>query len=300
MPHNHSHTLNKYNLSFAIGISLNLIFVVIEAFYGVLADSLALIADAWHNLSDVLSLLLAWGANYLASKHSSPRRTYGLRRVTILASVLSAVFLLVALGGIAWEAVERLYTPEPVEGLVVIVVAAVGVLINTATALLFASGQKHDLNIRGAYLHMAADAGISFGVVIAGAAIMLTGWTWLDPVISILIVFIVLIGTWNLLKDSLNLSIDAVPNDIDISEIREYLTGIDTVSQIHDLHVWALSTSQTALSVHLVCTREMIDNTFLQEIQEHLHCRFGIDHVTIQVEKEENSYKCALNSPECV
>lgn len=300
MSHNHSHTPSNYNLSFAIGISLNVIFVLIEATYGVIADSLALIADAWHNLSDVVTLLLAWGANYLASRPATSRRTYGLRRVTIMASLISAILLLFALGGITWEAIERLSSPSPVDGLVIIVVAAIGVVINTVTALLFVSGQKHDLNIRGAYLHMAADAGVSLGVVIAGGAIMLTGWLWLDPIISLLIVLVVLIGTWNLLKDSLNLSIDAVPKAINMSELREYLSGLDNVSQIHDLHVWALSTRQNALSVHLVRTQENLDNTFLHEIQEYLHHNFNIGHVTIQVETSDSTNACILNHPECI
>ncbi len=299
MSHNHSRTTSNYNLSFAIGISLNVIFVLIEASYGVIADSLALIADAWHNLSDVVSLLLAWGANYLASRPATSRRTYGLRRVTIMASLFSSILLLFALGGIAWEAIQRLADPSAADGIIIIVVAAIGVVINTATALLFVSGQKHDLNIRGAYLHMAADAGISAGVVIAGGAIMLTSWLWIDPVISLLIVIVVLIGTWNLLKDSLNLSIDAVPKAINMSELREYLSGLDNVSQIHDLHVWALSTRQNALSVHLVRKQENLDNTFLNEIQEYLQHNFNIGHVTVQVEKDSSTNSCILDHTEC-
>lgn len=299
MSHNHSHTPNNYNLAFAIGISLNIVFVLIEASYGIVANSLALIADAWHNLSDVVSLLLAWGANYLASRPATDKRTYGLRRATIMASLLSAVLLLFALGGIAWESVERFLEPSPANGLVIIVVAAIGVVINTATALLFVSGQKDDLNIRGAYLHMAADAGVSMGVVIAGVAIMITGWLWLDPMISLLIVFVVLLGTWNLLKDSLNLSIDAVPKGIDISQIRTYLMGLGDVSDIHDLHVWALSTRQNALSVHIIRRDVKLDNDFLDAIQEHLHHHFNISHVTVQVESEEGKKGCVLNHPEC-
>jgi len=299
MSHNHTHAPKNYNLSFAIGIALNVSFVIVELFYGVLADSIALIADAWHNLSDVLSLVLAWGASYLASKAATPRRTYGLRRLTILASLFSSILLLIALGGIAWESIERLFSPDPVKGYVVITVAAIGVIINTITALLFVSGQKHDLNLRAAYLHMAADAGISFGVVLAGIAIVFTGWLWLDPVISLLIVLVVLVGTWNLLKDSLNLSIDAVPKDIDIVDVIEYLNALDGVSQIHDLHVWALSTRQNALSVHLVRSEEITDNTFLQAIQEHLHHEFNIGHATIQVEKEDSSHSCSLNHSQC-
>ena len=229
MAHNHSHEVSNYNRSFAIGILLNVIFVVVEAGYGIVADSLALIADAGHNLSDVMSLLLAWGASHLATRRPTKTRTYGLRRVTILTSITSAVLLFVALGGITWEAFGRLSSPQSVDAVMVIVVAAIGVVINTATALLFVSDQKHDLNIRAAYLHMAADAGISLGVVVAGIAIMMTGWLWLDPFISLAIVLIILIGTWNLLKESINLSIDAVPQGIDISGITDYLTGIDNV-----------------------------------------------------------------------
>ncbi len=300
MSHNHSHAPKKYNLAFAVGISLNMLFVIIEAGYGVAADSLALIADAWHNLSDVVSLLLAWGANYLASRPATDKRTYGLRRATIMASLLSAILLLFALGGIAWESVERLLEPSPANGVIIIVVAAIGVVINTATALLFVSGQKHDLNIRGAYLHMAADAGVSMGVVIAGVVIMFTGWLWLDPLISLFIVLVVLLGTWNLLKDSLNLSIDAVPKGIDISEIRTYLLGLENVSEIHDLHVWALSTRQNALSVHIIRRAEKLDNDFLHRVQEDLHHHFNISHVTVQVESEACENACVLNHPECI
>jgi len=300
MSHNHSHTPENYNMAFAIGISLNIVFVLIEVSYGVIADSLALIADAWHNLSDVFSLLLAWGANYLASRPATDKRTYGLRRVTIMASLFSAILLLFALGGIAWEALERLWEPSPANGLVIITVAAIGVVINTATALLFVSGQKHDLNIRGAYLHMAADAGVSMGVVIAGVAIMFTNWLWLDPLISLFIVLVVLLGTWNLLKDSFNLSIDAVPKEIDVSKVRAYLSTLEGVSEIHDLHIWALSTRQNALSVHIIRRDKRLDNSFLNTIQEHLHHHFNISHVTVQVESEEGENGCLLNHSECI
>ena len=299
MSHNHSHQTNNYNRSFAVGVFLNIVFVIVEASYGVMADSLALIADAWHNLSDVISLLLAWGAHYLSSRPATHKRTYGFGRVTILSSLLSALLLLFALGGIFTEAIQRFFEPKAVDGLVVIIVAAVGVFINTATALLFVSGQKHDLNLRGAYLHMAADAGVSLGVVVAGAAIMFTGWLWLDPVISLVIVWVVLIGTWTLLKESLNLSIDAVPRDIDLIKIKSYLEGFSRVSQIHDLHVWALSTRQNALSVHLICSDAKVDNSFLAEVHEGLHHKFKIEHATIQVEDENGEDLCRLNHPHC-
>ncbi|MGB5505383.1 MAG: cation diffusion facilitator family transporter [Sulfurovum sp.] len=301
MSHSHSHhhhEINNYNRSFAIGIALNVIFVIIEVSYGLLADSLALIADAGHNLSDVMSLMLAWGANYLATKHPTHKRTYGLRKVTIMASLLSAVLLLVAMGGIAWESVERLSSPEPVDGVIIIIVAAFGVVINTLTALLFVKGQKHDLNIRAAYLHMAADAAISLGVVIAGIAIMLTGWIWLDPAISLFIVVAILVGTWQLLRDSIDLSIDAVPQNIDVCEVKEYLLNFTNVTDLHDLHIWALSTTENALTVHLVTSDSLIYNHFIQEIQEHLHHHFNIAHVTIQIENKADDYHCVLNRDE--
>jgi len=302
MSHSHSHhhhEINNYNRSFAIGIALNVIFVIIEVGYGLAADSLALIADAGHNLSDVMSLILAWGASYLATKHPTHKRTYGLRKLTIMASLVSAVLLLVALGGIAWESIERLSSPKPVDGVVIIIVAAVGVAINTATALLFVKGQKHDLNIRAAYLHMSADAAISLGVVVAGLAIMLTGWLWLDPAISLFIVVVILISTWELLKDSIDLSIDAVPQNINVFELQEYLKNLKGVSDIHDLHIWALSTTETALTVHLVSSNDSVDNCFLQEIQEHLHHHFHIAHATIQIEYDGDGYQCVLNKEEC-
>jgi cobalt-zinc-cadmium efflux system protein len=300
MSHDHKHEMSNYNRAFMIGVILNVIFVVVEAGYGIVAGSLALIADAGHNLSDVFSLLLAWGASLLAPKRPTQKRTYGFRRVTILASLLSALLLLVALGGIAWESVGRFFNPQPVKGIIIIIVAAIGVVINSITALLFISGKEHDLNIKGAYLHMAADAGVSLGVVIAGIAIMITGWLWLDPAISIFIVVIVLIGTWGLLRNSVNLSIDAVPEGIDISELKDYLTSLKNVSCIHDLHVWPLSTTETALTAHLVTTQDLMDNTFLIEIQQHLHDQFGIEHATIQIEKENSENNCKLNRPECI
>jgi len=302
MSHSHSHhhhEVNNYNRSFAIGITLNVIFVVIEVSYGLMADSLALIADAGHNLSDVMSLMLAWGASYLATKHPTQTRTYGLRKVTIMASLISAVLLFVALGGIAWESVERLSSPQAVNGMTVIVVAAIGVVINTATALLFVKGQAHDLNIRAAYLHMAADAAISLGVVLAGIAIMVTGWLWLDPIISLFIVVVILLGTWRLLRDSINLSIDAVPAGINVMEIKEYLKSLEGVSDMHHLHVWALSTTENALTVHLVSTQERIDNDFLHEVHEHLHHHFNIAHATIQLEKLSSDTSCRLDSDAC-
>jgi cobalt-zinc-cadmium efflux system protein len=300
MAHNHNHTVKNYNKAFALGVSLNVIFVIIEAFYGIISGSLALVADAGHNLSDVLGLLIAWGASVLATKIPTEKRTYGFRRVTIMASLSSAILLLVALGGIAFEAFDRLSDPHPVEGLVIIVVAAIGVVINTITALLFISGQKQDLNLKGAFLHMAADAAVSLGVVIAGVVIMQTGWLMIDPILSLAIVAIILIGSWGLLRDSVNLSIDAVPKNLNLSEIQQYLAGIECVTQIHDLHVWALSTTETALTAHLVTNQKSFDNLFLQNIQKDLHAKFGIDHPTIQIENEDLENNCQLDRSECI
>jgi cobalt-zinc-cadmium efflux system protein len=281
----HNHKVENYNRAFAIGIILNSIFVVVEAIYGVVAGSLALLADAGHNLSDVLSLLIAWGAIFLAKKPVTEKRTYGFRKFTIMASTISAVLLLVALGGIAWEAIGRFANPQAVDSSTLIIVAAIGVVINTITALLFVSGHKHDLNIKGAFLHMTADAAISLGVVIGGLLIMQTNWLIIDPLISIIIVIIILIGTWGLLRDSVNLLVDAVPEGIDTKGIIGYLSNLKSVNEIHDLHIWALSTTETALTVHLVVS----DNVSLQQIQKHLHDHFDIEHATIQVERAEDA-----------
>ncbi len=296
MPHNHGPQIGNYNRAFAIGAILNIVFVAIEAGYGMFSGSLALIADAGHNLSDVLSLLLAWGASFLASKPATETRTYGFRKVTIMASLVSAILLFVVLGGIAWEAIGRFFNPKPVEGMVVILIAAIGVVVNTLTALLFVSGQKQDLNIRGVFLHMVADAGVSLGVVIAGLCIVIKGWLWIDPVISLLIVVVIFIGTWSLLKNSINFAIDAVPEHIDISEVKRYLTNLDNVYQIHDLHIWPLSTTEFALTVHLVVIDSSLNNDFLQQCQQHLHDYFGIAHSTIQIERRDDAINCVLDN----
>ncbi len=295
--HHHDHGTD-YNRAFAIGVALNVLFVVIEAGYGFVAGSLALIADAGHNASDVLSLLLAWGAALLAKKAATEKRTYGFGKVTIMASLASAVLLLVALGGIAREAIGRIAHPEPVEGTVVIIVAAIGVIINTATALLFVSGRKDDLNIRGAFLHMAADAGVSLGVVIAGILIQFTGWLLIDPILSLVIVAVIFIGTWSLLRDSMNLAIDAVPAHIDMDGIRNHLRSLDNISQIHDLHVWPLSTTKVALTVHLITPDDSLNPEFLPKLQKQLHDQFGIAHSTIQIEHQDGS-ACMLDKERC-
>ncbi len=301
MSHEHHHHPNpgNYNLAFAVGVGLNLVFVLVEAGYGIVAGSLALISDAGHNLGDVLGLVMAWGAAWLATKSPTRRLTYGFRRTTILASLFSAVLLLVMLGGIAWEAYGRFSEPNPVDGPTIIVVAAIGVVINAATALMFVSGKKHDLNIRAAYVHMAADAAVSVGVVVTGVAIMFSGWLWLDPLISMVIVVIVMLGTWDLLRDSLHLSVDGVPRDIDIDRIRTWLAAQTGVLEVHDLHVWALSTTETALTAHLITRHTIIDNLFLDRLQQRLHEDFAIDHTTIQIEQGDRENRCRLNHPAC-
>ncbi len=282
--HSHSHAPASFDRAFAIGVALNVGFVAIEATYGVIANSLALLADAGHNLSDVAGLLLAWGAVWLGRRAPTSKRTYGFGRTSILAALANAVLLLVAIGAIAWEAIRRFEAPQPVEGGTVMVVAAIGIVINTATALLFMRGRKGDINIRGAFLHMAADAGVSAGVVVAGLMITMTGWLWLDPVVSLVIVFVIALGTWGLLKDSVAMAIDAVPPGIDRDEVFAHLQGLDGVKEVHDLHIWPLSTTSTALTVHLVRSDDRIDDAFTAEVADALKDRFGIGHATIQFE----------------
>jgi cobalt-zinc-cadmium efflux system protein len=280
--------------AFAIGVTLNLGFVLIEVGYGIFANSLALLADAGHNFSDVVSLLLAWGAANLAKRLPTPRFTYGLRGTTILAALGNAMLLLVAMGGIVWEAIRRLTEPAPVEGWVVIWVALAGVAINTATAVMFMRGRKDDLNIRGAYLHMASDAAVSVGVVLAGAAMLYTGWLWLDPVTSLLISFAILVGTWGLLRDSIQLALQAVPAGIDADAVRQHLSGLPGVQEVHDLHIWGMSTTETALTVHLVFPQGHPGDDFLATVAEGIEHRFKISHATLQVETATGSAPCAL------
>lgn len=294
MAHDHSHGDASFNRAFAIGVALNLSFVAIEAGFGIWANSLALLADAGHNLSDVLGLLLAWGANYLSRRPPTTKRTYGLRRSSILAALANAVLLFVAVGAIAWEAIGRFAAPAAVSGSTVTVVAAIGVVVNTATALLFAAGRKGDLNIRGAFLHMAADAAVSLGVVIAGFAIQATGWLWLDPAISLVITAVIVISTWSLLRQSVELSLDAVPHGIDAAGIQSYLAGLPGVSQVHDLHIWPLSTTETALTAHLIRPGAVIDDVWLAGVTKKLHEDFGVEHATIQIESGQGNEECRL------
>lgn len=297
--HAHSHAPKDFGRAFIIGIVLNTVFVAAEAIYGILGNSLALLADAGHNLSDVLGLALAWGASVLSRRRPSSRFTYGLRSTSILAALVNAVLLLLVTGGIAWEAILRLRTPAPIEGGTVIAVALVGVVINTATALLFLSGRKGDLNVRGAFLHMAADAAITLGVVVAGVVIVQTGWNWLDPVSSLVIALLVILGTWGLLRDSVNLALHAVPAGIDTAQVRAYLGAIEGVTEVHDLHIWGMSTTETALTAHLVCPRGYPGDALRQAMSCELRDRFGISHATIQIETGDARHPCGL-APEHV
>lgn len=292
--HGHAHGPANYNRAFAIGIVLNTGFVVVEAYYGVMGNSLALLADAGHNLSDVLSLLMAWGAATLAKRRPTERRTYGLRRTSILASLANALLLLVAVGGVVWEAVQRLGKPEPVVETTVIVVALVGIGINAATAMMFMAGRKGDINIQGAFLHMAADAAVSFGVVLAAVAMMYTGWLWLDPVTSLVIAVVITVGTWSLLRESINLALDAVPRGVDRQQVERFLAGQSGVTEVHDLHIWAMSTTEVALTAHLVRPGAALDDGFLVQVGQELRQRFGVQHATIQVEAGDPRFPCHL------
>lgn len=279
----HVHAPANFGPAFAIGIALNTAFVIVEAIYGYASNSTALIADAGHNLSDVLGLAVAWIAVVLSKRPPSPRYTYGLRGSSILAALFNAVFLLIAVGAIGWEAIQRLLNPEPVAEMTVIIVATIGIVINGFTAWLFASGSKNDINIRGAYLHMAADAAVSAGVVVAAFVIMFTGWLWLDPAVSLVIVAVIVWGTWGLLRDSTAMSLDAVPPGIDPVAVRQYLEQRPGVTQVCDLHIWPMSTTEVALTCHLVMPSGYPGDTFLLQAARQLNEEFNIQHTTIQV-----------------
>lgn len=283
-----------------MGVALNAAFVLIEAACGLYSGSLALMADAGHNLSDVLGLLLAWAAVYLSRQRPSLRRTYGWGRTSILAALANAILLLVAVGAIGWEAIGRLVHPAPVMTITMIGVAAIGVVVNTLTALLFLSGRKHDLNVRAAFLHMAADAAVSLGVVAGGIVIGRTGWFWLDPALSLIIAAVIALSTWDVLWHALDLALDSVPRGIDPDEVRAYLAGLPRVAAVHDLHIWALSTTQTALTVHLVKPDAQIDDDWLHAIARELHDRFGIDHTTIQLEAGRGDQACRQVSEDTI
>ncbi len=303
MKHDHSGHSNgsgSYARAFAVGIALNLGFVVIEALFGLRSHSLALLADAGHNFSDVLALLLAWAAAALAKRIPTQRRTYGLRRFSILAALGNALLLLVAIGAIAWEAVGRFGNPEPVASGVVMAVAAVGIVINAITALMFFSGRKGDVNIRGAYLHMAADAAVSAAVVVAGFTMGVTGWLWLDPAMSLIVVGVIAVGTWDLLRESVDLALDAVPRSVDAVKIEAYLRKLAGVREVHDLHIWGMSTTEVALTAHLIKPDLTDEDVFLKQISRELHDRFGIEHPTVQIERGHGPTPCGLAAKEVV
>jgi cobalt-zinc-cadmium efflux system protein len=297
--HSHHHGPTAFSRAFALGIGLNTGFVAVEAFYGWRADSLALLADAGHNLSDVAGLVLAWGAALAAGRQPDHRHTYGWQRASILAAFANAVLLLVAMGSLLWEAFHRLQSPPPADGMTIVVVAAIGVAVNGATAALFISGRKSDLNIRGAFLHMAADALVSLGVVAAGALYLLTGWTWLDPATSIAVALVIIAGSWGLFRGSLHLLFDGVPESVVLAEVDGLLRALPGVEDVHDLHVWAMSTTDIALTAHLVIPAGHPGDAFLERIREELHDRFHITHPTIQIELTAVDHGCAngLNGP---
>jgi cobalt-zinc-cadmium efflux system protein len=293
--HNHSHDNQNYSKAFAIGIGLNVVYIIVEVMYGLIVNSLALIADAGHNLSDVLGLLLAWGASYLVSRKPTRKYTYGFKKSSVLAAFLNALILLVAIGAIIWEAVSRFAEPQIIEGKTIMIVAGIGVIINGVTALLFYNGRKKDLNIKGAFLHMAADAGISFGVVLVGFILTFTNYYWLDPVVSIIIGILIFWGTWGLLKDSVNLALDAVPENIKTEEVEKYFNNCKYISGFHDLHIWAMSTTETALTVHVIVDGNYERNKVIRQISNDLHEHFEIVHTTIQIENKQEK-ECTQNS----
>jgi len=292
----HSHGPMDYDRVFLIGISLNILIVVLETGAGFWSHSMSLLADAGHNLSDVLALGLAWGAHLLGRRKPSPRYTYGLRGTSILAALFNAIFLLVVTGALSLEAVQRLFNPEPVEGWAMIIVAAAGMVINGFTALMLATHRKEDLNIRGAFLHMVADAAVSAGVVVTGALVLMTGLLWLDPAMSLIINITIILGTWGLLSESMKLSLSGVPSSVHATDVETYLTALPQVSGFHDFHIWATSTSEVAMTAHLVMPKGHPGDSFLHEVATELNKRFGIGHTTLQIETEENGV-CALSHP---
>lgn len=297
----HGHAPLDFGRAFAIGTGLNFVFVLIEAAYGFLSNSMALLADAGHNLSDVFGLLMAWGASALVKRRPTQRFTYGFGASTILAALANAIFLLVAVGAIIWEALRRISAPEPVAASTIIIVAAIGILVNGFTAWLFNKGREKDINIRGAYLHMAADAAISLGVVAAGLAILVTGWLWLDPLISIVLAAVIIYGTWDLLKDSAKLALHAVPEGVDLERVRDAVSALPGVASVHDLHIWPLSTTSTAMTCHLVMPAGHPGDAFISKASQMLKERFAIHHATLQIELQPDQdggcRGCALEHP---
>lgn len=293
------HASPRYNRAFALGIGLNLGFVVVEVSGGLLFGSMALLSDASHNFSDVLALVMAWAGFRLAATRPTQRRTYGMKRATVLASLSSAVLLCVALGAVILESVQRLGQPNSLSATAIVVIAGIGLVVNAGTALLFLHDRRSDLNIQGAFLHMAGDAVISLGVVIAGIVMALTGWPWLDPVLALLIAAIILISGIGLLRESLDLAMDAVPRNIDPHAVRAYLDTLPGVTEVHDLHIWGMSTTETALTAHLVMNEPAASNDFLHSVADGLHARFAIHHPTIQIETGGEKHTCTATGIDC-
>ncbi len=282
--HQHHAPPDRMTRAFALGIALNIVFVAVGVVAGIAANSTALLADAAHNLGDVLGLAMAWGATALAKRARTARRTYGLRRTTIIAALANGGLVLFAVGGVVWEAVQRLHTPHTVDGGIVAIVAAIGVVLNGLAAALFAKGREKDINLRGAFLHLVADAAVSAGVVVAGVVVWQTGLSWIDPATSLVVSAIILYGTWGLVREALDLLLDAVPAHIDAEEVESFLAGLPEVREIHDLHVWSMSTTEVALTAHVVLPWPSSPPEFLASIQHELEERFGIHHITIQLE----------------
>lgn len=292
--HAHVHAPASYGKAFAVGAGLNFGFVIVEAFYGAVSHSVALVADAAHNLGDVLGLLAAWAAFALAKRRPTAKRTYGLRKSTVLAALANAVLLLVAVGGVAWESIGKLRDPQPIQTGTVMVVAAVGVVVNGCSALLFARGGKTDANMRGVFLHLAADALVSLAVVVSGAVISYTSWLWLDPAVSLVVSLIILVATWKLLVKSVNLALDAVPEHVDAAALLRHLNALPGVTEVHDFHVWAMSTTESAMTAHLVLQDAAHPAPFLADLGRDLHARFGVDHTTVQIEPASSAHECML------
>ena len=290
--HHHPPSPESTSRAFVIGISLNLIYVLVEAWYGWKTGSLALLADAGHNFSDVIGLVLAWAGAAAARLRPDERHTYGWKRASILAAFINALLLLMAMGALTWEALQRLTVPAPVPGMTLIWVAGVGIVVNTATALLFLRGREHDLNIQGAFLHMAADALVSLGVVVAGVLVLVFGWQWLDPLLSLAIAVVIVVGTWGLFRQSLHLLFDGVPEQIDLAEVRGALEALPGVERVHDLHVWAMGSTEIALTAHLIRPEGPPEDDFYQQASALLNARFHIDHITLQVNRAPSEVAC--------
>jgi len=289
--HGHAHARATFGTAFALATALNIALVAIQAIYGVLAHSMALLADAGHNASDVLALVLAWASHAVSQKHPTERYTYGFRFTSIMAALINATILLVVTGAIAWAAIERLFAPQPVAGVTVMVVAAIAILVNGAAAAILARGNTHDLNVYGAFLHLLSDAAVSAGVVAAGLIILLTGWLWIDPLASLVISGVIVCSTWGLLRDAAKMSLQSVPPQIDPGAVRVYLQSLPAVAEVHDLHIWPMSTTETALTCHLVMPDGYPEPEFLEVVYVGLQQRFGIEHPTIQIERGDRPCK---------